>query len=133
MFVKLYLNYFYHVSDWTLIMFPCLRCGKVFAAQASLSKHTSRNHNDVLFTCEVCQKTFKRRDNLTQHITSSHKPAGAPPPPPEKKLQCHLCACTFTAKYNLNKHIRHKHQNFKKPGNWVKQLNFARTKRRTQC
>ena len=72
-------------------MFSCHLCGRVYATQNSLTRHSHNHIKDKSHVCNECHVVFSRRDLLVRH-SKIHAPSTSAERPEGRRLRCHT-AC----------------------------------------
>src|SRR5436305_10332035 len=72
-------------------MFSCHLCGRVYATQNSLTRHSHNHIKDKSHVCNECHVVFSRRDLLVRH-SKIHAPSNSAERPEGRRLRCHT-AC----------------------------------------
>jgi hypothetical protein len=72
-------------------MFSCHLCGRVYATQNSLTRHSHNHIKDKSHVCNECHVVFSRRDLLVRH-SKIHAPSSSADRPEGRRLRCHT-AC----------------------------------------
>ncbi|GFW24195.1 c2H2-type domain-containing protein [Trichonephila clavipes] len=81
-------------------MYTCNICGKNFATNYVLKRHTLQVHEkNAVLQCADCSKKFGRERDLKRHRDSVHS---------TEKITCKFCYTSFTRKDNLLKHLNNK-------------------------
>ncbi|GFX18408.1 c2H2-type domain-containing protein [Trichonephila clavipes] len=81
-------------------MYTCNICGKNFATNYVLKRHTLQVHEkNAVLQCADCSKKFVRERDLKRHRDSVHS---------TEKITCKFCYTSFTRKDNLLKHLNNK-------------------------
>ncbi|GFX16900.1 hypothetical protein TNCV_2518781 [Trichonephila clavipes] len=80
-------------------MSTCKICGKYFATNANLKRHTLQVYEKNVFQCEDCSKKFVRQSDLKRHSYSVHS---------TEKIVCEFCGTPFTGEDNLLHHLNNK-------------------------
>ena len=52
-------------------LFTCTVCGKGFAKEYKLNRHSKNHTNDVLYQCETCARTFNNKSTLNTHMKNN--------------------------------------------------------------
>lgn len=77
------------------LSYACTVCGKAFALNYQLSRHTAIHTAVKAFGCDECEKQFRNRSNLMQHKMTHMEP----------RYNCTLCERKFRSSGNLKKHL----------------------------
>ena len=86
--------------------FKCQLCGKEFANQRNLKRHTQREHEKIeKVKCPSCEKTFTRKDCMATHVKIAHEGL---------RFSCSKCDKEFTSFCSLNEHVAWRHENIRK-------------------
>jgi hypothetical protein len=72
-------------------MFSCHLCGRAYATQNSLTRHSHNHGKDKSHTCTQCHVVFSRRDLLVRH-SKIHAVSNSEQRPGGSRLRCHT-AC----------------------------------------
>lgn len=107
----------------------CDQCGKTFASNSALCKHSRTVHDTQpetgkiprseasgSFQCYVCDRTFAKKWSVTRHLKDIHNVEHHEEVSEKvSAFQCSLCSKSYQQKKDLNKHIKLKHTGESRP------------------
>ena len=88
-----------HLQDVhnTTTLFPCLECGKKYADEYKLKRHSEEHKKKSFPTCDKCGKEFSRITPLKRHLDEEHG---------QQQFVCTKCDTSYTRKETLSAHMQ---------------------------